>query len=108
MRRSQSDAILKDLNAKMVLLSGPRQVGKTTLATALTPDHDYLNYDYPEHRLLIAERSWDRKKRLLIFDELHKMRNWKSWLKGISTKAREECNKGSGILTTRLAMLQHS
>ena len=30
------------------------------------------------------EKSWDRApKPLVIFDELHKMKNWKSWLKGI-------------------------
>lgn len=27
--------------------------------------------------------SWDRTKELIILDELHKMQNWKSWLKGI-------------------------
>ena len=27
--------------------------------------------------------SWDRKKSLIIFDELHKMPQWKRWLKGI-------------------------
>ena len=36
-----------------------------------------------EHRLLVAEKSWDREKSLIILDELHKMTRWKSWLKGI-------------------------
>ena len=49
----------------------------------VSSDHDYLNYDYPPHRLELRERSWDRSKELIIFDELHKMRGWKSWLKGI-------------------------
>ena len=26
------------------------------------------------------ERSWDRNKPLVIFDELHTMRAWKAWL----------------------------
>jgi len=49
----------------------------------LNQDHDYLNHDYAPHRLLLQEKSWDRSKPLLIIDELHKMKNWKSYLKGI-------------------------
>ena len=49
----------------------------------LSEDHQYLNYDLAEHRLLIAGKRWDREKSLIIFDELHKMNDWKSWLKGI-------------------------
>jgi len=49
----------------------------------LTTDFQYLNHDLAEHRLLLAEKSWDREKALIIFDELHKMHEWKSWLKGI-------------------------
>ncbi len=77
------DNIKRDLKRKIVLVSGPRQSGKTTLARMLTESHDYLNYDYAEHRLQLNERSWDRGKELIIFDELHKKDNWKSWLKGI-------------------------
>ncbi|MEX2131936.1 MAG: ATP-binding protein, partial [Pseudohongiellaceae bacterium] len=39
--------------------------------------------DLAEHRLILKEKSWDRDKPLIIFDELHKMPKWKSWLKGI-------------------------
>lgn len=49
----------------------------------LMPNFSYLNYDNVEHRLELLERSWDRKCDLVIFDELHKQKNWKSWLKGI-------------------------
>jgi len=42
-----------------------------------------MNYDFAEHRLSMQEKSWDRKRDLIVFDELHKMDNWKSWLKGI-------------------------
>ena len=83
MDRTQKDKILTDAARKIVLLSGPRQVGKTTLSKMLTDSFDYLNYDYPDHRLLIADRAWDRNKQLVILDELHKMKQWKSWLKGI-------------------------
>src|SRR3990167_10259264 len=76
--------ILKDLEKKIVFVMGPRQVGKTTLSKSLFPnDDDYLNYDRAEHRLALKENTWDRKKELIIFDELHKMSKWKQWLKGI-------------------------
>ncbi len=29
------------------------------------------------------KKSWDRSKQLVIFDELHKMKQWKRWLKGV-------------------------
>lgn len=83
MQRALASSIVRDIATKMVLIAGPRQVGKTTLAKMLTPDFVYLNYDHPEHRAAIHERSWDRHKPLVILDELHKMPNWKSWLKGI-------------------------
>jgi uncharacterized protein len=53
------------------------------MARMLTQSSDSLNFDFPPHRLDIKKRSWDRKKELVIFDELHKMRGWKSWLKGV-------------------------
>ena len=76
-------AIAADLNEKIVLVSGPRQCGKTTLSRALYRDHHYLNHDLAEHRLLMRQKAWDRRKPLVVFDELHKMQDWKAWLKGI-------------------------
>ena len=83
MKRYLENEIKKDLGKKIVLISGPRQCGKTTLSKMINPDYDYLDYDYAEHRLIINEKGWDRKKSLLIFDEVHKKKNWKSFLKGI-------------------------
>ncbi len=83
MERYLKKFILEDLNRKIILLTGPRQAGKTTLSKMLTDNFDYLNYDNSDHRLQFFEKSWDRAKDLLIFDELHKLKNWKSWLKGI-------------------------
>lgn len=62
---------------------GPRQCGKTTLAKQLYTDYDYFNYDATKDRLALKEESWDRSKTLIVFDELHKKKNWKQWLKGI-------------------------
>lgn len=75
--------IKEDLEKKIVLLTGRRQTGKTTLSKMLTDSLDYLNFDSAEDRLRLLEKSWDRSKELIIFDELHKLKNWKSWLKGI-------------------------
>ena len=83
MKRYLEKYIQKDLKMKIVLLTGPRQAGKTTLAKMLNNNFDYFNYDNAEHRLNLLEKSWDRSKDLVIFDELHKLKNWKSWLKGI-------------------------
>lgn len=79
--------ILKDLKRKMVFIGGPRQVGKTTLAkTVLNQAYSsgrYFNWDYTEDRQgLLAER-WNSDDGLIVFDELHKYRNWKNWIKGI-------------------------
>jgi len=83
MKRYLEDYIRKDLKRKIVLLTGPRQTGKTTLSKMLLKSFDYFNYDNAEHRIGLIEKSWDRSKDLIIFDELHKLKNWKSWLKGI-------------------------
>jgi len=83
MDRYLKDPLAEEIDKKILLLTGPRQCGKTTLSKMLTTDFQYINHDLAEHRLLLAEKSWDREKALIIFDELHKMHEWKSWLKGI-------------------------
>jgi len=79
--------ILDDLRSKMVFISGPRQVGKTTLAKGILSNHfssgRYLDWDLDEDRQDILKKRWDRDDKLLIFDELHKFPKWKSWIKGI-------------------------
>jgi len=75
--------ILKDLNEKIVFLSGPRQVGKTTLSKQLISSFDYLNFDSSTDRKIIKAEEWTRDVQLIIFDELHKMKKWKTWIKGI-------------------------
>ena len=83
MERYLKKQILADLSKKIILISGPRQTGKTTLSKMLIDSYDYLNYDNATDRLRISEQSWDRKEDLVIFDEIHKMSNWNSFLKGI-------------------------
>ncbi len=85
-KRVQQDKILKDLEKKMVLLVGPRQAGKTWLAKSLAKDFSqsvYLNFDHIQDRAIIKAQSWLPTTQLLILDELHKMKGWKNYLKGL-------------------------
>ncbi|MCC5832362.1 MAG: ATP-binding protein [Chlamydiales bacterium] len=86
MERVQKAAILRDLKKKMVLLAGPRQAGKTTLAKSIVSEFDshvYLNYDSSEDRRIITACSWLPNVELIILDEIHKMPQWKNYLKGV-------------------------
>jgi len=67
----------------MVFVAGPRQVGKTTMARSL-PDADrgYLNWDVVEDRERILKRELPVSP-LWVFDEIHKYRSWRNYLKGI-------------------------
>jgi hypothetical protein len=86
MERQQKKLIQEDLNKKLVFLVGPRQVGKTWLSKDIAKDYPrqiYLNYDQTEDRKIIKEQAWIENIELLIFDELHKMNDWKNYLKGV-------------------------
>lgn len=86
MQRIQKSSIINDLKKKMVLLVGPRQSGKTHLAKDIAKSYNhsmYLNYDQIMDRQIIKDQSWLDKTDLLIFDELHKMPDWKNYLKGV-------------------------
>jgi predicted AAA+ superfamily ATPase len=83
MHRYLEEPIKKDLRDKIVLLSGPRRVGKTTLSKQLLSPYVYLNYDAARDRAVLQKEEWDKSAALVIFDELHKRKNWKSWIKGI-------------------------
>ncbi len=82
MERFLKKQILSDLKEKMLFLAGPRQVGKTTLAKSLFSDFDYLNWDIDSHRSRILAKTF-QSSHLWIFDEIHKYKSWRNYLKGI-------------------------
>jgi predicted AAA+ superfamily ATPase len=78
-------------NRQMAFLTGPRQVGKTTTCRAL--GDEYLNWDNDDHRAIILRgpaavaaqtglEQLSERPRFVVFDELHKYRLWKLFLKG--------------------------
>ncbi len=83
-------------NNQMLFLVGPRQVGKTTIAKLYAEEYSeyvYLNWDAVKDRTLILEgQDFIEKliplavlrpsKPLVIFDEIHKFKDWKNYLKG--------------------------
>jgi predicted AAA+ superfamily ATPase len=72
-----------DLARKMVFVGGPRQVGKTWLGRAVIGDpRAYLNYDVTPHRAAIL-RSELPPTDAWFFDEIHKYRGWRNYLKGL-------------------------
>ena len=76
--------VLTDLNKKMVFVGGPRQVGKTTLAKTLLGQNQkgYLSWDISDQREAILKKELP-KAPLWIFDEIHKYRSWRNFLKGL-------------------------
>lgn len=85
-----SDHLLK--YRQMIFLSGPRQVGKTTLATESSTS--YISWDKEKDRQLIlsgVDALADKleissqqvgKTPIIAFDEIHKYSKWKTFLKG--------------------------
>lgn len=93
--------VRRDLRRKMVFVAGPRQVGKTTMARSLRgAGRGYLSWDVAENRERILARELPPGK-LWIFDEIHKYRPWRNYLKGLWDARRP----GQQILVTGSARL---
>lgn len=103
MKRFYTNTLQNELltQRQMLFVSGPRQVGKTTLAKAIVEQQhgQYYNWDNRQHRQWILQsvsNSTDaellnqigvhelRTQRTVVaFDELHKYKDWKNYLKGL-------------------------
>lgn len=99
---------------KMAFISGPRQVGKTTLSKSYQKDFDqfiYKNWDESTFRKMwtmspnsIQEEfslAKEKESKLVVFDEIHKSKSWKQKLKGIY----DELNEDFKIIVTGSARL---
>ncbi len=84
-KRYLAPQIVKDMSSKMVFLGGPRQVGKTTLSQSLFKKYAYLNWDDSEDRERILKKELPLEK-IWIFDEIHKYKQWRNFLKGLYDK----------------------
>ena len=87
-RRYLFDAIDTDLADKMVFVSGPRQVGKTTLALQLAGVADarhpaYLSWDDVRARPGIRRGEMPPGQPRVILDEIHKYARWRGLVKGL-------------------------
>ncbi|MFQ5685719.1 MAG: ATP-binding protein [Candidatus Scalindua sp.] len=85
----------------MILLSGPCQTGKTTLAQIISKsfvNYLYFNWDIPQHKIrLIKDPAFfetikrkDSSRPLIVFDEIHKYKDWKNYLKGVYDQFHKE------------------
>jgi predicted AAA+ superfamily ATPase len=104
MQRYLAQQIKNDLNRKMVFLAGPRQVGKTTLSKQLVKNYDYLNWDTDAGRTRILKQEF-KKAELIIFDEIHKYKTWRNYLKGIYDSWKQASGLSQKILVTGSAKL---
>lgn len=80
-------------NRQMAMLTGPRQVGKTTTSRVSAGEHRYFTWDRQTDKRLILKgadavigelqlATLRERPQHVVFDELHKYRKWRSFLKG--------------------------
>ncbi len=90
MKRYLTETIEEFSSKKFVLLAGPRQVGKTTVAKAWleTKSGLYLNWDSAEDRARILKKDFlgSNTRAALLLDEIHKYPRWRNYLKGLYDK----------------------
>jgi len=85
---------------QMAFLSGPRQIGKTTVSQHLASH--YLDWDNLQHREILLKgpeavadhcqlNELQQKIPVISFDEIHKYSKWKIFLKGFFDTYEEQC-----------------
>lgn len=89
----------------MVLVTGPRQVGKTTLALDLLDNQEdrYLNWDTSSGRDKILQKVFPSSAGIVVLDEIHKFAKWRDLLKDLYDSRSNDFQ----ILVTGSARLDH-
>ncbi len=92
--RYLTGAVFEDLQEKMVFVGGAGQVGKTTFASDLLGKSfrspAYFNWDNRADRREIMASRWPGDADLIILDEIHKLKGWKSLVKGEYDKLKSK------------------
>lgn len=112
MKRIYNNIILAHFRdyRQMAFVSGPRQVGKTTIAKSIS--EEYITWDNKKDRIMILKGpdsvaqylnldELTTQKRIVSFDEIHKYSKWKNFIKGFFDVYGEHLNcfvTGSGRL----------
>lgn len=107
-KRYLEESAKEFLQNRMVLVGGPRQVGKTTFAANFlgvegTKNANYFNWDDVSDRDLIKKGKLPLSSNLIVLDELHKYSRWRNLLKGLFDKHKDELK----IIVTGSARLDH-
>lgn len=95
-KRYLRQPLVEDLKKKMVFIGGPRQVGKTTLSLSfLSNDKSesnpaYLSWDDIHDRQLILNQELPPAQKLIILDEIHKFKSWRTLVKGLFDKNKSK------------------
>lgn len=95
-QRYLAAAIEADLVEKMVFLSGPRQVGKTTMGLRWLGTTDrrhpgYLSWDDVTARPRIRAGELPASEPRIVLDEIHKFPRWRGLVKGFfDTRAEKQ------------------
>lgn len=88
----------------MVLIGGPRQVGKTTLAKSFIKDKkQYMTWDDLEDRAVIKSHQVNTDLKIVVLDEIHKYARWRTLIKGLFDKYSDILS----IIVTGSAKLDH-
>lgn len=99
--------IREDLALKMVFVGGPRQVGKTTLATTLLGGDrrhpGYINWDDARARQGLLRGELPAGQKLIVLDEIHKFPGWRNLVKGFYDTQGDR----TSFLITGSARLDH-
>ena len=80
----------------VIVITGPRQSGKTTLAKAIFSDYDYVNLEFPDTRAQVIEDPrlfLTTHKRGVVIDEVQRIPELFSYIQGIVDESGKTGNR---------------